>query len=94
MAFIDEVPAEVTAALPNVQEWQDGTDDTLWDTKRSQAQALYNIRNNSAQLTWAVLLHKLLFDAISEDDAADARAGLLTLAAHAVIWADQIDARP
>jgi hypothetical protein len=94
MAFINEIPAAVTAALPDVQEWQDGTDDTLWNTKKSQADALYNIRFNSAQGTWAVLLHKKLFDAISEDDAADARAGLLALAAHAVIWADQIDARP
>jgi hypothetical protein len=94
MAFISEIPAEVTAALPNVQEWADGTDDSLWDIKRTQATALYNIRENSAQLTWAVLLHKLLFEAISEDDAEDARAGLLTLAAHTAIWADQIDARP
>ena len=93
MAFIDEIPDAVTAALPDVQEWQDGTDDTLWNTKRLQAQSLYNLRFNSGQLTWSVFLHKLLFDAISEDEAVDARVGLLTLAAHAVIWADQIDAR-
>lgn len=93
MAFIDEIDDQVTAVAPNVQEWQDGTDDSLWDTKRSQANVLYNFRESSGQLTWAVFMHKLLFDAIAEDSVADVRAGLLNLAAHAVTWADQMDAR-
>ncbi len=93
MAFIDEIDDQVTAVLPNVLTWQDGTDDSLWDTKRSHANVLYNFREASGQLTWAVLMHKLLFDAIAEEPVEDVRAGLLNLAAHAVIWADQMDAR-
>lgn len=93
MAFINEIDDQVTAALPNVLTWQDGTDDSLWDTRRSQATVLYNFREASGQLTWAVLMHKLVFDALAEDSPADVRAGLLNLAAHAVIWADQMDAR-
>ncbi len=93
MAFADEISGQVDAVEPTVWTWDDGTDDSLWDTRRVQSQALYTIRDGAGQLTWSVLLHRKFFEAISAESVEDVRAGLLDLVAHAVVWADQMDAR-
>lgn len=93
MAFIDEIDDQVAVVEPNVWTWDDGTDDSLWDTRRVQAQALYTIRDGAGQLTWSVLVHRKFFEAISAETTEDVRAGLLDLVAHAVVWVNQMDAR-
>lgn len=94
MSAIDELPAQITTESALVQEWSDGTGpDSVWVLRRNQAQILWNQRNASSELDWAITTHLDLFNLLVDPDEEDVRAKALSLAARLCLWVDQIDAR-
>lgn len=89
MAAIDDLPNHITT-MPDLPDGI-GAGYSVRFTRIDQALTL--AQNNGAE-SWALTIEHTLLDALRRTDPAETRELLMTLAARAVTWVDQIDARP